>query len=162
MKLIVILISFWLLQACVAVPAKLSPSSYGQIQFGARLSQIEELLGEKIPGIKEPDEKFCRYVSFNAYPDVQFMVEEGVITRAEFSKPLPTSLGISVGSSLKEIKDQYPNAIVTPHKYNPAGHYIIFKTKGGKNAIVMETSEDKVFAVRGGLEPSVEYVEGCL
>lgn len=90
------------------------------------------------------------------------MVEEGVITRAESSVAVPTSLGLTVGASMEAVKKSVPSVVIEPHQYDPDGHYLIFKSPDGKTAVVMEEGGGKVTAVRGGLEPSVEYVEGCL
>jgi hypothetical protein len=37
----------------------------------------------------------------------------------------------------------------------------VIRTADGKRAVVIETDQGKVVAVRGGLLPAVEYVEGC-
>jgi hypothetical protein len=140
----------------------LSATSYGQIRFGDTLGRAEKLLKEKTPEIADPDERLCRQVSFRAYPEVGFMVEEGVITRAESSVAVPTSLGLTIGASLEAVKKRFPSVVVEPHQYDPDGHYLILKSPGGKTALIMEEGHGKVTAVRGGLEPSVEYVEGCL
>ena len=63
---------------------------------------------------------------------------------------------------MEAVKKIVPSVVIEPHQYDPYGHYLIFKSPGGKTALVMEEGGRKVTAVRGGLEPSVEYVEGCL
>jgi hypothetical protein len=90
------------------------------------------------------------------------MVEDGVITRADAISPqIQNKLQISIGTSLAEVKRCYPDVEVKPHKYDETGHYLIFKFQDGKKAIVFEEGDGKVTAVRAGVEPSVEYVEGC-
>jgi len=140
----------------------LSETSYGKVKFGDSLEHFEILLNDKAPEITDPDERFCRQISFRSYPKVVFMVEEGVVTRAESSAPIATSLGITVGTSFEAVKKKVPSVVIEPHKYDPDGHYLILKAPDGKSALVMEEAEGKVSTIRGGLEPSVEYVEGCL
>lgn len=120
---------------------------------------IEKRLGEKAKFSN--DDHSCDFVQFRRYPKVWFMVEEGVLTRADTDPGIPNVLGVSVGTTLKEIKRKYPTVIVEPQKYDPKGHYLIFKSADGKKAIVMEETGGKVTAIRGGVEPAVEYVEGC-
>jgi hypothetical protein len=71
-------------------------------------------------------------------------------------------LYVSVGDMLGDVTAKYPVAQVVPHKYDPAGRYVIFKSADKKAALVLEESGGKVTKIRAGLEPSVEYVEGCL
>jgi len=140
----------------------LSATAYGPITFGDSLEKVEKLLKEKAPEIAHPDERLCRQITFRAYPTITFMVENGIVTRAESWTAIPTSIGLSVGDSLDAVKKRKPSVSIVPHQYHPSGHYLILKTPNGKNALVMEEAEGKITAVRGGLEPSVEYVEGCL
>ncbi len=153
------------LSACgVTQDAKpvLNATAFGQIAFGDRLEDVEKRLGEKAPLMRAADESQCRQIEFNTYPGLVFMIEEGRVTRAETSKPLPTSIGFTVGAATDEIKRKRPDVVVEPHKYEPAGHYLTLKSKDGKTALLMEAANGTVTHVRGGLFPSVQYVEGCL
>ena len=140
----------------------LSATSYGEVVFGERIEDVEAHLNEKAPPITDPDEKFCRQIEFKAYPGVYFMIEQGRVTRAESSAPIKTSIGYTVGSSLADIQKHVPGATVEPHFYDPDGHYVTVKVKEGKAAILMEEANGKITDIRGGLIPSVQYVEGCL
>jgi hypothetical protein len=71
-------------------------------------------------------------------------------------------VGVTVGSSLKAAENGSPAPLIEPNRYDPAGHYVIFKSPDGKRALILEEVGGKITDVRGGLEPSVEYVEGCL
>lgn len=134
-------------------------NAYGVVKFGNRLSETERLLGE----IVTPDEgeDGCKYVKFKRFPKASFMVENGIITRADVASDVPNSLGISTGAPMDRVKKKYPKVIVEQHHYDAAGFYLIFKNKMGTNAIVMEVGDGIIQEIRGGLEPSVEYVEGC-
>jgi hypothetical protein len=149
---------------CVAAQAEspvMSATAYGKVTFGERLEVVETRLNETAPLISDPDERLCRQIEFKAYPGVLFMIEEGRVTRAESSEPIATSIGFTVGSLMSEIKKKLPQIVVGPHHYTD-GHYLTLKTKDGKAALVMEEGEGKITGVRGGLTPSVDYVEGCL
>lgn len=150
---------FVLLAAAAPKPI-LTFDSYGLVVFGNRLSDVQKKLGEK--GESDTGESACQYVTFKRYPNVGFMVEDGVITRADVGEEVPNAFRITVGTSLTEVKKKFPAVIIEPHQYEPNGHYLIFKNANRKKAIVMEESDGKVTYVRGGLIPSVQYVEGCL
>ncbi len=147
--------------ACVQDALVLDFESYGLIKFGMMLEVIENAIGDKaVPSKYDPG---CDYVTFPKYPEMKFMVEEGVVTRGEALDPnIPNTLGISIGSTLSEIKKRYPSVVIEPHKYDPTGHYLIFKSSDGERAIVLEEGDGKITDIRAGIEPSVEYVEGCL
>jgi hypothetical protein len=139
----------------------LTDQSYGVVRFGSKLLEVEKKLAEKAKG--HTGDQGCDFVTFKKYPGVKFMVEKGVVTRADVTdSSIPNSLGIKNGTTLDEVKRIYPKVIVEPHQYDPTGHYLIFKSKDGKRAIVFEEGDGKITDVRAGMEPSVEYVEGCL
>lgn len=139
----------------------LTYESYGNVRFGSNLVEVENKLGEKAKG--ETGKDSCDFVTFKKYPGVKFMVEKGIVTRADVTdSSIPNALSINIGAKLDEVKRRYPKVIIEPHQYDPTGHYLIFKSKDGKRAIVFEEGGGKITDVRAGLEPSVEYVEGCL
>ena len=138
----------------------LSAEAYGPVVFGSQLVDVERILNVKAS--REHEDPFCYYVQFAKYPGVEFMIEAGVVTRAEVKADVENTLSIKVGTPIEQIKKTHPNIIVKPHKYVSNGFYLVSKTVNGKNAIVMEAVDGKVTSIRGGIEPSVEYVEGCL
>jgi hypothetical protein len=138
----------------------LSWDAYGVVQFGRHLADIEKSLGEKATA--DEGEEGCKYVYFKRFPKASFMVEDGIITRADVGPGVANSLGVPTGTPMTRVKKKYPKVIVRPHQYDDAGFYLIVKNNTGTKAIVMEIGDGTVQTVRGGLEPSVEYVEGCL
>ena len=90
------------------------------------------------------------------------MIEDGVITRADVNRAVKNSAKVVVGASLNAVKARFPSIVILPHKYDERGHYLVLATKDRKAAILFEESDGRVTEVRAGLEPSVEYVEGCL
>jgi hypothetical protein len=163
-KLISTTIISFLLAATTSLAANnlvLSDKSYGLVIFGGNLKAIERKVGEKAKG--DTGDSGCDFVTFRRYPGIKFMVEGGIVTRADVTSPkIQNKLRIRIGTSLEEVKRRYPAVEIEPHKYDDTGHYLIFKSKDGKRAILFEEGGGKVTDTRAGVEPSVEYVEGCL
>lgn len=139
----------------------LSAQGYGPARFGTRLSDVERVLEEKSEHLGASDPA-CHSVRFNQLPGVRFMVENGIITRADADPGTPNELGLSVGDTLAQARNKYPDIGVGPHKYLPAGHYLTVRGAEPKSAIVMEEDGKRITKIRAGLEPAVGYVEGCL
>jgi len=137
----------------------LSQERMGKVVFGASLRSVEDVLGESVSN--QVRDSACSMVSFKAYPGTLFMVEGGVVTRADAAADVPNVLGIKVGDSREAVLGKYPKAHVEPHKYLEGGYYLTFPSNDGKAAIVLEVGEDKVSDIRAGLQPSVSYVEHC-
>lgn len=137
----------------------LSPQGYGPIQFGMKIEAAEAAVKQSVTG--KYSRSGCDYVQFKQYPNLRFMIEDGVVTRADAKKGVKNSANIQAGMSLKQVKKMYPQAVIEPHKYDDEGHYVILSAPGNR-AIVLEESKGKITDIRAGLKPSVEYVEGCL
>jgi hypothetical protein len=141
-------------------PLILGPSGYGLVVFGQPLAVAERALGRGSDGRRL--NPACDVVAFRPYPGVRFMVENGVITRADLQNlQLPKSTGITARMSLDEIRRRHPDATIQPHKYDPKGHTIVIRTTGQPRAVVFEESQGRITRIRAGLQPAVEYVEGC-
>lgn len=138
----------------------LSPLSYGKVRFGSKLSDVEVTLGQR--ATPERREKSCDFVSFKMYKGVRFMVEEGVVTRADAEAGVPNSAGVAVGMPFARVKTMHPKIRIEPHKYDESGHYLILPSSDNRAALVFEESEGKITDARAGVQPSVQYVEGCL
>ena len=104
--------------ACAAEPV-LSWDSYGNIKFGERLSDIEKKLGEKATA--DEGEEDCKYVHFKKFPKISFMVEDGILSRADAATGVPNSLGIHAGTRMEDVKKKYPKILVEPHHYDDSG-----------------------------------------
>jgi hypothetical protein len=123
------------------------------------------------PGLAgfKPSEGFsvtdeCLYIESPGAPDLRVMVEGGRAVRVETSRPrYATPSGIRVGETEERARHVYAGrAVVRPHKYVPNAIYLIVYTSDRKRAVVLEVVDARVVAIRGGLLPAVEYVEGCL
>jgi hypothetical protein len=138
----------------------LSPFGYGPIQFGQPLEAAEPNLNETaLPKKRKPA---CDFVKFARYPRIRFMVEEGIVTRADAKAGIRNSAEIGAESSLATIRAMHPGIRIVPHKYDDEGHYLILDSPDGGSAILFEERKGKLAGVRAGEKPSVEYVEGCL
>lgn len=137
----------------------LSASGYGLIQFGQPLRVAEANLKETaLPRKREPG---CDFIKFKRYPQIRFMVEDGIVTRGDAKTGVRNSAKVNVGMSLERVKVLHPGIRVEPHKYDDNGHYLILDSVDGSSAILFEEGGGKVTDIRAGRKPSVEYVEGC-
>ena len=145
------------------VPAQpvLSTLGYGTVRFGMKLQEVEALVGDKPVPLGESDPA-CSSVRFAALPGVRFMVEQGVVTRADAGPAVANALGIAVGDTLAQVKAKFPAVALTPHKYLPGGHYLTFDSADKHTAVIMEEDGKKITKIRSGLQPAVAYVEVCL
>jgi len=147
----------------------LSALGYGDIRFGEKLSNAEQKTGEK--GKKEYGDYFCHYVHFNKYPNLSFMIENGIVTRVDINFFINTEYGLFYkGMSTDKLIKSVPNIRVEekcePYKRK---EYII-ENKSRNFAIILEEVKDdltgsftgKVLKIKAGLYPSVNAGKGCL
>jgi hypothetical protein len=146
--------------AAQAAAPLLSFEGYDRVRFGMSVAQAEAATGATARA--RGADHACYVVQFHAYRGVRFMVENGRITRADVAATVGNVVGVRTGMTLAEVRKRWPQARVWPHKYDPDGHYIAFASRDGGSEIVAEETGHKVSAVRAGLLPAVEYVEGCL
>ncbi len=139
--------------------ATLSAEGVGRVKFGATLAEVEKALAEQ-PIAPVPQGSECTTVQFKSLPQLYFMVEKGVVTRADARDAVPNITGVGLGDAPGVLTAKYPKIIVGPHKYLDAGHYLTLPGKGD-TAMVFEDDGSKITAVRAGKQPSVAYVEGC-
>src|SRR3546814_19034868 len=71
--------------------------------------------------------------------------------------------GGKLGMDAQEIRDLYPGRVEeSPHKYVDGSYLKIRADDGGNGKLVFETdAADKVTAWHAGVEPQVDYIEGC-
>lgn len=145
----------------VPAPASnvLSAEGIGAIRFGMKLAEAEQAAGKAT--LPEPFDPVCSMVRFASLPKLRFMVEEGVVTRADAEPGVENAVGIAVGDTLAQVRNKHPEAQVSTHKYDKNGHYVTFTGSDGRAAIILEESGGKVSKVRAGRQPAVAYVETC-
>jgi hypothetical protein len=138
----------------------LTRTGYGVVHFGERLSVAQAHM--HAVAMPVDDNAQCGYVKFVKYPGILFMVENGIVTRAESRHWIRNAAGVKFGETVEQVRRKHPDIVVTPHKYDDDGNYLRYPTADGKFAIIFEASKGKVNLVRAGVRPSVDYVEGCL
>lgn len=146
--------------ASAQAPAVLSAGGAGAIRFGMTLTQAEQAAGGKAV-LPTPFDAACSMVRFAAFPKLRFMVENGVVTRADAEAGVSNVLGIAVGDALDAVRARHPEGVIGPHKYDAQGHTLTFPGADGRSAILVEASGGKLTRVRAGLQPAVAYVETC-
>lgn len=146
--------------APAAGAATLGAEGIGAIRFGMTLPQAEQAAGAKAI-LPQPFDPACSMVRFPSLPGLRFMVEQGVVTRADADAGIANTVGVAVGDTLAQVRAGHPAAEVTPHKYDENGHYISFPGADGRSAIILEETGGKVGKIRAGLQPAVAYVETC-
>jgi hypothetical protein len=142
-----------------AAAQMLTPDGYGRIHFGERLDAVEKRLGQR--AAPRPADPACAIVRFKRYPRVSFMVEQGVITRADARTIIRNSAGITARMSARDALRHQRALRAEPHKYDEHGQYLVL-AQGNDKALIFETSHGKLQRMRAGLKPAVDYVESCL
>jgi hypothetical protein len=145
-------------------PAPITTAGWGRVRVGmSRLAASRALGGDLRLAEGTTHDAGCHYGTSTRAPGLLFMIENGRVVRVETRSPAYTTpSGVRVGDTEASARQVYAGrAVITPHKYFPGGHYLVVRTTDRKRAVVVETNEGKVVAVRGGQQPAVEYVEGC-
>lgn len=137
-----------------------STKAFGPLQIGMTRAQAEAVVGAPLSIAGDSDWKSCGYLqSTYLPPGTRVMVEGGTIARVDVdSGTVATADGAKVGDSEDRIRQLYPTAASTPHKYT-RGHDLTVTRDS--SAIVFETDGSRVTRYRAGRLPPVGYVEGC-
>jgi hypothetical protein len=96
--------------------------------------------------------------------DFDLMIIGDAVVRIELKgkSRLHTIAGAHLGSTEDELRALYGARLeVQPHKYDPAGHVLTYKSSDGAYGLRFETSGGKVTAIQSGPWEHLHYVEGC-
>jgi len=137
----------------------LSAEGYAGVRFGDTLDSLRDRIGPEVPATDGDAD--CTYAEFPAMPGVRFMVEKGIVTRADVDGEIPNSAGVTIGQPLAEVRKAWPSAQETPDKYEATGVTLKLPSADGRAAIVIEAVDGQVTGIRAGREPAVSYVESC-
>lgn len=148
------------IRSAATAPGALRADGVGPVRFGMRLAEAEQAAGGKA-SLPAPFDPACSMVRFASLPKLRFMVEQGVVTRADAEPGVENAVGIAVGDTLAQVQAAHPDAKLGAHKYDPSGHTITFPSADGRAAIIAEETGGKLTKVRAGLQPAVAYVETC-
>jgi hypothetical protein len=135
-----------------------------QIPYGAPQSEVARRLG--LPGTAAPTVGGCRYWRPAGLPaGLRLMIDDGRVVRSDVdSGSARTPEGAGIGSTEAEVGSRYPGLVTQPHQYRSADgwHYLIARSPADSTLrFVFETDGHRVTTFRAGIEPFVEYVEGC-
>ncbi len=150
---------------------RLSLTGYGPVRIGMTVKQASVALGVPVSRLKvthpEHLDPMCytAFVKGSQQSPVSFMVTSHHISRIDVSHSLIKSVsGAQIGMSEADIKRLYPGIQITPHKYNPKGHYLIYHSQSKPyqgHQMIFETDGQKVTRFRAGKAEQVSWVEGC-
>jgi len=107
----------------------------------------------------------CWYMKYRAVgADFDLMIIDGHVARIELNAAsrLQTFSGARIGSSESDLDRLYGHALDSqPHKYDPEGRTLTFKSSDGALGLRFETSHGKVTAIQSGPWEHLNLVEGC-
>ena len=118
------------------------------------------------PGMerRKPAEE-CWYLHYDGQgSDFDLMMIKDRVVRIELkgASKLQTLSGARIGSSEAELERLYGRKLdVQPHKYDPEGHTITYRSADGEYGLRFETSRGQVKAIQSGPWEHLHYVEGC-
>jgi len=160
-RLLILVFALSALTGChrAVSPPLLTASGYAAVKFGMPLSAAESEVKETL--LPTPGALDCTYVAFTSYPGIRFMVERGVVVRADATANIANGAGVVFGASIDQVRTAHPSVEVQPHKYEPDGNYLILAGAEPNSAYVFEAKAGKISAIRAGMKPAVLYVEGC-
>jgi hypothetical protein len=138
------------------------------VQIGMTVAEASRAAGVELVTLEENPRQGCNYVrTTNDVQGLSFMVTNGKIARIDVGRDslIRTLSGAKIGDTEDQIKALYPGRIqVSPSESNRSGHYLIFvpRDESDRNyRVIFETDGEKVYGIRSGKMPEVEYSEGC-
>jgi hypothetical protein len=158
-----------LLAACVGAAAAAADDRFGfyglsPAAAGQSVKEAERALGAPLVAAPGQKGRRCQVRTSSAQPGVQYVVDNGVITRIDTrDKRWSTVRGLRVGDSQARARQLYGQRLqVSPHPYFERGHRLSVVSADGKYALVMESDDaGRIITLRGGRLPMVESLEGC-
>lgn len=136
---------------------------YGDMRFGMSVDEARDAWGGELAGaVGGNDCGYLHPVSNTTPADFAFMFEGARFVRYDVGNDKETAPGGGRrGMSEQRIRSLYGSRVeASPHKYVDGGKYL--KVDGDGGALVFETDAGgTVTGWRAGVEPNVDYVEGC-
>lgn len=140
---------------------------YGNLVLGNSEAETRAAWGGELSGAAPADGN-CHYLLPKWVGDrreLGFMIEDGRFVRYDVGTPKQAAPGGGkVGMSLEQLNALYHGALkAAPHKYLEGGQTLSLEASWVSQAkLVFELdAAGKVIGWRVGLEPQVDYVEGC-
>jgi len=137
--------------------------SLGPVRTGMTVEQVLRLADW--PGMerKKPDGE-CWYLRYHAGgADFDLMIIRDIVVRIELkgASTLRTLSGAHIATSEAELAALYGRLESQPHKYDPDGRTLTWRSPDGALGLRFETSKGKVTAIQSGPWEHLNYVEGC-
>lgn len=136
----------------------------GPVRFGMTAAEASAAVGAA-PGNTAPADSACSYwLPQGAPAGLRFMLENGIVVRADVDSAGVTTIGdLRVGSPVESVVVALgPSLQVSPHKYQwEVGWRSLSFSDDSTHRLVFEVDSHVVRTWRAGLLPAVEYVEGC-
>lgn len=149
----------------VPVASVSSYAGYRDTRFGMDEAAFRAAWKEPLAGSADGEACYFLWPTTAAVPsDFAFMFEGGKFVRYSTEKDIETAPGGGkVGMMEEQIAALYPGRIEEqPHKYVD-GRYLRIKSDTGDHGVLIFEADDKgtVTSWRVGVEPQIDYVEGC-
>lgn len=138
---------------------------YGPVRFGMTEAEVRAAWNGSLRD--DGAGAACHYLQPDGeQPTAHFalMIENGRFVRYDVGNPDELAPGGGkVGLAVEEIRALYPGRVeARPHHYVEGGQYLRVPASEGEGWLVFETdAEGKVTSWRAGVEPQVDYIEGC-
>lgn len=140
---------------------------YGDMRFGMTAEEAKQAWGGELKGIPGEDE-VCHYLTPVSSPvpsHFAFMIENGRFVRYDVGNDKEVAPGGGrLGMSADEIRSLYPGRVEeSAHKYVEDGKYLkVAADDGSAGKLVFATdAAGRVTEWHAGIEPQVDYIEGC-
>ncbi|MEO6065594.1 MAG: hypothetical protein ABIP49_07455 [Lysobacterales bacterium] len=139
----------------------------GEIELGMGVDEVRDAWQVELDDSGAEESEACFYLSETMHRPASapaLMFEEGRLVRFDVDTPaLGAPGGGRVGMEAIEILERYgeDNVERMPHKYTD-GEYLRVESPDGDSVLLFETNEEDVVTEwRIGVEPQIDYVEGC-
>jgi hypothetical protein len=150
--------------ACGAASWCVGLGAIGPVRTGMSIAQVLPLADWSGLARRQPagDCWYLRYEGGGADFDLMVIADRVVRIELQGASKLHTLSGAHIGSSEAELQRLYGARLdVQPHKYDPQGHTITWRSSDGEYGLRFETSGGKVTAIQSGPWEHLHYVEGC-
>lgn len=150
--------------ALAAPPARFGYEGVAPLLAGTSLAQAEKQLGTRLQPAAGSNAAACRRYDVPAWPGVQVIVDNAVISRVETRDKRYASIsGVHVGDDVAKVRRVYGQRLsVSPHLYFANGLTLAVYSPDRRFALIMESNDaGRIITLRAGAVPAVEHLEGC-
>lgn len=143
-----------------AAPPVLTTQGYGAVRFGMPIEAAVKAVGQRTR--ERLQDTGCQYVEFRKYPGISFMVEHGVVVRADTDKNLRNSIGARIGMNMEAFKARHPELGMEAQGSGEDGLTWEIRAPDRDAALVLFSEDGKLRSMWAGMAPAYGYYEGCL